>query len=554
MNIRRMVVTFLFCIAMLFAAGKKAEAAFPYNMKHKPVTATSIKSEKVSVYEDDTLKSKTDEVNGAKLSIEAYQVSGKSIYGKYKSGKKSGEGWFSLDTFVVNPDYKNVYATVREKMHIYTNRRFSKVQTTIKKYSGIIVISKKDGDRQVICDKKDHYEIGWMTANAFSNTLIYDGREKQTVADGIYEFRCGYQDDENGGLKEQTAMDNYKTYTLKIMHITRNRYYIQNVENNKYLSVRFKKTSGTKNGNKNKNENKNRNRNKNEKGKAGSYQVCWTEKPDETYGQFELQRLNGAFSIQNVENKYFLAQSINAETGTKDNNDDTADVKNIEKQNDATIDRDENKKNTEKQSSETVDTTALMLEKGRITEETHWRIHPTQKVSNTKKPFVFTQYDPQWCATPYGGGGCMGTAGCGILATVNAVYALSGQYMDVMELANYAVEKNYRIVGSGTDDGIFKAAAKKYGRQYGFAWDGKSGSIDVLKKKLKAGDTAIVHVQGHYVAISDYNKKTKKYLLLDSNYLPKRATSAFGDWIKTERLLSGALESQCFYFFKLSKM
>ena len=60
----------------------------------------------------------------------------------------------------------------------------------------------------------------------------------------------------------------------------------------------------------------------------------------------------------------------------------------------------------------------------------------------------------------------MGTAGCGILATVNAVYALNGQYMDVMELANYAVKKNYRIVGSGTDDGIFKAAAKKYGKKY----------------------------------------------------------------------------------------
>ena len=44
-----------------------------------------------------------------------------------------------------------------------------------------------------------------------------------------------------------------------------------------------------------------------------------------------------------------------------------------------------------------------------------------------------------------------------------------------------------------------------------------------------------------------------KYLLLDSNYLPKRATSAFGDWIKVDRLLSGALESQYFYFFKLSE-
>ena len=145
----------------------------------------------------------------------------------------------------------------------------------------------------------------------------------------------------------------------------------------------------------------------------------------------------------------------------------------------------------------------------------------------------------------------MGTAGCGVLAAVNAVYSLSGQYMDVMELADYAVEKNYRIVGSGTDDGIFKAACQKFGRKYNFAWDGKSGSIDVLKEKLQAGDVAIVHVQGHYVVIGAYSKKKDKYLLLDSNYLPKRATSAFEDWISVDRLLSGSLEVQSFYFYKL---
>ena len=328
------------------------------------------------------------------------------------------------------------------------------------------------------------------------DTKLYDGREKQTVADGIYEFGCGYQDDKNGGAKDQTAMEGLQKYTFKIMHITQNKYYIQNTEDGKYLSVVFQSVS----------------RENAAKGKMGSYKLCWTEKPEEVRGQFELQRLNGAYTIQNVSSKRFLAE--------------------------------------EKDSADSV---SLTLFTGRSDTGSHWRIHATQKMSNTKKPFVITQYDPEWCATPYGGGGCMGTAGCGILATVNAVYALNGQYMDVMELANYAVKKNYRIVGSGTDDGIFKAAAKKYGKKYGFAWDGGSGSIDILKKKLKAGDTAIVHVQGHYVCISDYNKKTKKYLLLDSNYLPKRATSAFGDWIKVDRLLSGALESQYFYFFKLSE-
>jgi len=187
----------------------------------------------------------------------------------------------------------------------------------------------------------------------------------------------------------------------------------------------------------------------------------------------------------------------------------------------------------------------------RQSDASHWRVSAAEKMLDKAQPMIFTQYDPQWCGTPYGGGGSMGTAGCGVLAAVNAVYSLSGQYMDVMELADYAVEKNYRIVGSGTDDGIFKAACQKFGRKYNFAWDGKSGSIDVLKEKLQAGDVAIVHVQGHYVVIGAYSKKKDKYLLLDSNYLPKRATSAFGDWISVDRLLSGSLEVQSFYFYKL---
>ena len=188
MNIKRIVFASLFCIAVLLCARKKAEAAFPYDMEQKPVTATSIQDGKVAVYSDENLKNKKEEVAGNKLTIEAYKVSKSGIYGNYKSGKSSGTGWFSLNTFVVNPKYKNVYATVRDHMYIYTNRSYSKVQTTIKKYSGVIVISKVDGDRQVICDKKDHYEIGWMTASAFSNTLLYDGREKQTLADGIYKL------------------------------------------------------------------------------------------------------------------------------------------------------------------------------------------------------------------------------------------------------------------------------------------------------------------------------------------------------------------------------
>lgn len=75
MNIKRIVFASLFCIAVLLCAGKKAEAAFPYDMEQKPVTATSIQDGKVAVYSDENLKNKKEEVAGNNLTIEAYKVS-----------------------------------------------------------------------------------------------------------------------------------------------------------------------------------------------------------------------------------------------------------------------------------------------------------------------------------------------------------------------------------------------------------------------------------------------------------------------------------------------
>ena len=102
-------------------------------------------SEKVSVYEDVSLKKLLKEVNGSKLNIEAYRVSGKSIYGKYTSGKESGFGWFSLDTFVVDPDYKNVYATVRDGMYIIRVEVFQRYRQRLKSIVGLSSSVKKMG-------------------------------------------------------------------------------------------------------------------------------------------------------------------------------------------------------------------------------------------------------------------------------------------------------------------------------------------------------------------------------------------------------------------------
>ena len=84
-------------------------------------------------------------------------------------------------------------------------------------------------------------------------------------------------------------------------------------------------------------------------------------------------------------------------------------------------------------------------------------------------------------------------------------------------MADYAVEKHYRIIGAGTHDGIFKAAAKKFGDTYGFTYIKTTYSTSEVREYLKKGCVAISHVPGHYVTVADFNPKTKKYLVLDSH-------------------------------------
>ena len=502
-------------------AGEQIARAFPTDMEHKPLTAYSVQYGTVNVYKDSGLSEQIGQVDGARLWIVAVRAEGDAVFGEYTSGEDTGSGWFSADTFIVDPSYEPVYATARDGMYAYTDGSFDQVQGTIGKYTGIIVVTREGDRRQVIYETKEGYAMGWMTGDAFSNCLLYDGRDKQILADGVYLLRCGYMDDESGGaaMENQTGLAAYDSYTMELTYVSDNDYYIKNQETGQYLSAE-RTAAGTDSAGK-------------EAGDAAAaensvagmstgeeisgtevaeaavssvWRPVWMEEPDGENGLFHLNRNSGSFSIQHGDSQLFLGQDENRE---------------------------------------------LIFMTDRRSAASHWRISAKQRMLNKKQPMIFTQYDPQWCGTPYGGGGSMGTAGCGVLATVNAVYALSGQYMDVMDLADYAVEKNYRIVGSGTDDGIFKGACQAFGKKYNFAWDGKSGSIDELKKKLAAGDVAIVHVEGHYVVIADYSKKRDKFLLLDSNYLPKRATSAFGDWITIDRLLSGSLEVQSFYFYKL---
>lgn len=186
-----------------------------------------------------------------------------------------------------------------------------------------------------------------------------------------------------------------------------------------------------------------------------------------------------------------------------------------------------------------------------------WRLTRNKKAIEKGNLQVFVQFDPLWGKHHYGNETTQDTetnnfctSGCGIFAAVNAIYSLSGHFSDPYELAKYASDKRYRIEDCGTDSGFFKAAAEKFGYKYGFSYDGCGESFKELKQKLKAGDTAIVYLPGHYGTIVDYNAKKDKYLLMDPHYLPKRGTSSFGDWVSQKDLEEGALTTQMFFYYK----
>ena len=479
----RLLLTGIFIAAILLAA-MHVQAAFPYDMEEKALMAKAVDPSEdadVIVFNDSELMDYKETVPADEFKIRIYKADGEALYGDYESGDGGGSGWISEDSVVFDPDFDHVYATVRDKMAIYTDASCKTKRTYIEKYSGVILIGKEGESRQVIYDKGDRYAIGWMKRTEYKNSLKYDGRQKQVLADGAYHFRCGYRDDDSGGALIQREFKACPDRIFVLTHLGDDCYRICDQETGKYLQVKGKWSKG-------------------------SWTPVWEDQPDDRYGSFRISRINGSFTIQSSLSGGFYAR--------------------------------------------TPEGRERLLANSRSI-YSHWRPAAVRRMVNLDQPFVFTQYDPGWCASPYGSEGCIGTSGCGILAPVNAVYALSGQYMDVMELADYAVDKHYRVEGSGTREEVFEAFARRFGKKYGFAWDGQGKKLKTLKKKLKEGKVAVTYVPGHYVCIAAYDEKTDRYLLLDSNCLPKRKDTPYGDWIKPDRLIEGTLQSQGYYFYRL---
>ncbi len=166
---------------------------------------------------------------------------------------------------------------------------------------------------------------------------------------------------------------------------------------------------------------------------------------------------------------------------------------------------------------------------------------------------VFSQTDSRWGNHQYGYRNTAGTnpatissGGCGILALVNAVYYMNGNFIDPITLADWSVSNGYRVNGVGTSHGLYPAYSKAYGSTYGFSCNSSTGtnSWDTLVAHLQNGGTAIVPVttiatgSGHLLVIADYNASNSTYLVLDSYASYNRGTSSGYAWMTKSQFQS----------------
>ena len=153
-------------------------------------------------------------------------------------------------------------------------------------------------------------------------------------------------------------------------------------------------------------------------------------------------------------------------------------------------------------------------------------------------PVAFQQTDPRWCDIPYGYGNWAGTSqaylgrggrngfggGCGVFATVNAAYYANGSFIEPADLADYAVSNGFRISGVGTDEGMVRSFIKDRGGQYGLYYIRTARRLSSIQEDLANGAVAVAHLNGHFIAVVDYDYDTDQFLVLDSAAVEERGT------------------------------
>lgn len=157
-------------------------------------------------------------------------------------------------------------------------------------------------------------------------------------------------------------------------------------------------------------------------------------------------------------------------------------------------------------------------------------------------PTNFQQRDSLWSYYTLGGGD-IGSSACGLLSLVNTVNYLTGNFIEPINLADYA----YSIgayngpIGGGTARYVLYRQLEDYEAKYGFKMRvlGREDNIDnpLVIESLEKGEVLIALVPGHFIGIMDYDKDTDSFLVYDCAANPvKRFSYPIPMWLSRDIL------------------
>lgn len=170
---------------------------------------------------------------------------------------------------------------------------------------------------------------------------------------------------------------------------------------------------------------------------------------------------------------------------------------------------------------------------------------------------LYNQLDPKWKEKKYyygGTGDTLYNSGCGLFSLANAIYALNGRKVNMDNLATWASSKGYYRPGSGGTfrDPFYPQATAVYGSVYRFTSNGGYwGNVTDtrLMNWVASGKVAVIHVSGHFMAMTGYNPKTKKYRVIESAVSSTRSLPA-ESWVTPAKLMSGKSNVDWYYLIK----
>ena len=156
---------------------------------------------------------------------------------------------------------------------------------------------------------------------------------------------------------------------------------------------------------------------------------------------------------------------------------------------------------------------------------------------------LYNQNSTEWSSS-------LKSSGCMIFSFANAIYALNGNRVDINELTTWARNNGSFQPGNGGGyrHTFYSKVEAAYGKKYQFTLsppmkpNGETGifsnvTSSTLKNHLSNGGVAAAHVDGHFIALTDYNAGSDEFFVVESYIVNHRGMSA-ASWVTSKYLLT----------------